>query len=77
MRHGIVNYCSFAAAIALAMAPAWGQPPGRPAQSRGGFQVPAAGEMLPEVKLLDDQGREFSTSVLKEHYTVLVFGCLT
>lgn len=47
------------------------------AQSRGGFRVPAAGEMLPDVTVFDDQGREFSTKSLREHYSVLVFGCLT
>ncbi|MCA9177281.1 MAG: hypothetical protein KDB14_22485 [Planctomycetales bacterium] len=46
-------------------------------QVRGGFRVPQAGNKLPDVKLLDEQGRDFSTSTLKDHYTVLVFGCLT
>jgi len=36
-----------------------------------------AGTKLPEVKLYDDQGEEFSTSRLLGQYTVLVFGCLT
>ena len=42
-----------------------------------GFRVPRAGTSLPEISVFDDQGQPFSTKTLREHYTVLVFGCLT
>jgi cytochrome oxidase Cu insertion factor (SCO1/SenC/PrrC family) len=35
------------------------------------------GSLLPEVTLYDEHGEEFSTTSLREHYSVLVFGCLT
>ena len=46
-------------------------------RNRASFQVPKVGGALPEVSLWDQQGQPFSTKTLKEHYTVLVFGCLT
>ena len=47
------------------------------AWAQGGFRVPDAGTQLPEVTALDAQGKPFSTKSLRDHYTVLVFGCLT
>lgn len=47
------------------------------ARAQGGFRVPDADTMLPEVTVLDDQGQPFATKTLREHYSVLVFGCLT
>lgn len=44
---------------------------------RGGGRLPAAGTRLPELTIFDDTGNEFSTKVLREHHTVIVFGCLT
>jgi cytochrome oxidase Cu insertion factor (SCO1/SenC/PrrC family) len=35
------------------------------------------GSLPPEVTLYDEHGEEFSTTGLREHYSVLVFGCLT
>lgn len=48
--------------------------PGSGALDRAGLEV---GKKLPDVKIFDDQGKEFSTSSLKGSYTVLTFGCLT
>ena len=66
----------FAAAIGSAclISSAAAQPAQR---ERGGFGIPSVGTMLPDVAVFDDQGREFSTKVLREHHSVLVFGCLT
>jgi len=49
------------------------------AQPRGGSDAPLLkiGSKLPDVKLYDDAGKEFSTTSLRGNYTVLVFGCLT
>lgn len=61
----------------LVAGPASGQP-GRSGSNRGpGGSLPEVGSMLPEVKLYDEHGKEFSTASLREHYSVLVFGCLT
>ena len=38
---------------------------------------PAAGDPVPEVTVFTPDGREFNTSELRGHYTVLTFGCLT
>ncbi len=38
---------------------------------------PSIGERLPDVEVYDAQGNRFRLSVLRGHYTVLVFGCLT
>lgn len=38
---------------------------------------PAVGEEIPEVSVYLPDGSPFSTSQLRGHYTVLVFGCLT
>jgi hypothetical protein len=46
---------------------------GRP----GGSRLPAVGSTLPDVTVFDSEGHEFSTKTLREHYSVLVFGCLT
>lgn len=40
-------------------------------------EAPEVGEPLPDVQIFDADGRPFSLSQLKGHYTVLVFGCLT
>ena len=39
--------------------------------------APGIGEPLPDVTVLDADGREFSLRSLRGKYTVLVFGCLT
>jgi len=39
--------------------------------------VVGVGEPLPDVRVFDERGDEFRTSLLKGKYTVLVFGCLT
>ncbi len=35
------------------------------------------GDMLPDITVFDSEGKELPLRSLKEHYTVLVFGCLT
>jgi cytochrome oxidase Cu insertion factor (SCO1/SenC/PrrC family) len=39
--------------------------------------APGIGEPLPDITVLDADGREFSLRSLRGEYTVLVFGCLT
>ncbi|GIW92258.1 MAG: hypothetical protein KatS3mg110_0299 [Pirellulaceae bacterium] len=50
-----------------------------PAPRGGEFdrRSPAVGEPLPDITIYDAEGRPFSLSRLRGHYTVLVFGCLT
>jgi len=55
---------------------------GRPQPGGGGrggsrANLPKVGEPLPDLTVFDAQGNEFKLSSLKQHYTVLVFGCLT
>lgn len=38
---------------------------------------PAVGDTLPALIVYTPEGEEFQTTNLKDHYTVLVFGCLT
>ena len=38
---------------------------------------PSIGTPLPDITILDAEGREFPLRNLKGDYTVLVFGCLT
>ena len=63
---------SFAVLLTLCSS-ALAQPP----SSRGSFAIPERGTKLPTVDVFDEQGKPFSTAQLREHYTVLVFGCLT
>ena len=44
---------------------------------RGGFSLPAVGSTLPDVTVFDEEGEPFTTTSLRGHYSVLVFGCLT
>lgn len=54
------------------------QPNRSPAGRRGpGGDLPAVGSTLPDIKLYDDRGEQFSTGSLRGQYSVLVFGCLT
>lgn len=48
-------------------------------QVNRGFEskAPGVGEPLPEVAVVDADGREFQLRSLRGKYTVLVFGCLT
>jgi len=63
--------------LACTIVPTLAQSP-RDARSRGGGgQIPQPGTILPGVKAVDEQGRDFSTASLRGSYTVLVFGCLT
>jgi cytochrome oxidase Cu insertion factor (SCO1/SenC/PrrC family) len=41
------------------------------------MEKPAVGELLPDVTVYDPDGKEFKTTDLRGHYTVLTFGCLT
>jgi len=38
---------------------------------------PAIGDILPDLTVYSADGKEFKTSSLRGHYTVLSFGCLT
>lgn len=38
---------------------------------------PTIGEVLPDLTVYSADGKEFKTSSLRGHYTVLSFGCLT
>lgn len=38
---------------------------------------PTIGESLPDLTVYSADGKEFKTSSLRGHYTVLSFGCLT
>jgi cytochrome oxidase Cu insertion factor (SCO1/SenC/PrrC family) len=38
---------------------------------------PTIGEALPDLTVYSADGKEFKTSSLRGHYTVLSFGCLT
>jgi len=38
---------------------------------------PTIGEALPDLTVYSADGKEFKTSSLRGHYTVLAFGCLT
>ena len=38
---------------------------------------PAVGDPLPDLTVYSPDGKEVKTSILKGHYTVLTFGCLT
>ena len=63
--------------LACATVPTLAQPP-RDSRSRGGGSpIPQPGTILPTVRAVDEQGRDFSTASLRGSYTVLVFGCLT
>ena len=38
---------------------------------------PTIGDPLPDLTVYSPDGKEFKTSELRGHYTVLTFGCLT
>jgi cytochrome oxidase Cu insertion factor (SCO1/SenC/PrrC family) len=40
-------------------------------------QSPTVGDPLPDLTVYTADGKEFKTSSLRGHYTVLDFGCLT
>lgn len=50
---------------------------GRTSSGRNSSRLPGVGTQIPELTVYDQAGNEFSTKVLREHYSVLVFGCLT
>ncbi len=41
------------------------------------FEKPAIGDAFPDLTVYDPDGKEFKTSQLRGHYSVLTFGCLT
>ncbi len=51
--------------------------PERGLESTFSRTAPEPGDPLPDITLLDSEGRPFHLRSLKENYTVLVFGCLT
>ena len=57
--------------------PSFSQMPRDSRSCGGGSQIPQPGTILPTVRVVDEQGRNFSTASLRGSYTVLVFGCLT
>jgi cytochrome oxidase Cu insertion factor (SCO1/SenC/PrrC family) len=40
-------------------------------------EKPAVGDVIPDVTVYTPDGKEFKTSELRGHYTVITFGCLT
>jgi cytochrome oxidase Cu insertion factor (SCO1/SenC/PrrC family) len=40
-------------------------------------RLPKVGTAVPDLEIFDETGMPFSTGQFKDHYTVLVFGCLT
>lgn len=40
-------------------------------------EKPVVGEMFPNLTIYTPEGKEFKTSDLRGHYTVVTFGCLT
>ncbi len=40
-------------------------------------EKPVVGEMFPQMSIYSADGKEFKTSDLRGHYTVITFGCLT
>ena len=71
-----VKFC-FVVCLAFSLTtPSFAQPRGFAGRESNGSLL-EIGSRLPAVKLLDEQGKEFSTSDLSGQYTVLVFGCLT
>jgi cytochrome oxidase Cu insertion factor (SCO1/SenC/PrrC family) len=59
----------------LLAAPAWGQA-GRE-DPEWVKQSPTVGEAFPDLTVYTADGKEFKTSSLRGHYTVIDFGCLT
>ena len=66
-----------ALALAVAVPTAFGQP--RREQKEEDFLKgkPAVGDVIPDLTVDTPDGKEVKTSELREHYTVLTFGCLT
>ena len=46
-------------------------------QQRFEREGPQPGDLVPDLTAYDENGSEFRLRELREHYTVLVFGCLT
>lgn len=67
------------ALIAVASAnPGWGQAQQRRmSEEQFAEKSPKVGEVLPNVKAFDEQGRPVELKDLRGKYTVLVFGCIT
>lgn len=61
-------------ACALCISVTFAQPGNR---GQGSSRLPAVGTVVPDVNVFDAEGNVFSTKTLREHYSVLVFGCLT
>jgi len=66
----------------LLLEPTMAQPPAAESmrarlQQRFDSTSPDVGEPLPDVTVFDADGKPFALRRLKDHYTVLVFGCLT
>ena len=40
-------------------------------------RLPKVGTVIPDLEIYDEAGKPFSTGQFKDHYTVLIFGCLT
>ena len=53
------------------------QQPGRQPSVQFPQVTQLVGKQLPEINVLDSQGKPMSTSDLRGRHTVLVFGCLT
>lgn len=66
--------CTLLLTAVLANPSIYAQPTQR---GRSNSRLPKVGTILPELIVFDGNGNEFSTKTLREHYSVLVFGCLT
>jgi len=64
-------------ALGIGLSHAAAQPKGRKKDEDFVVARPCAGDPLPEVTVFSPDGKEFKTSSLRGHYTVLTFGCLT
>jgi cytochrome oxidase Cu insertion factor (SCO1/SenC/PrrC family) len=70
--HGLV---SFALVLAWLPPPAAAQV--RQTDEEFAKAKPAVGDPLPELTVYDPDGKEVKTASLRDHYTILTFGCLT
>jgi len=65
------------AALLLALPPALAQKGKKLSDEEFVTARPAVGDVIPDVSVFDQSGKELKTSSLRGHYTVLTFGCLT
>ena len=64
-------------ALALAVPAAFGQPKREQKEEDFLRGRPAVGDTIPDLTVYTPDGKEVRTAGLRDHYTVLTFGCLT